>query len=304
MDVKSAFLNGPINEAVYVEQSPSFESKEYPNYVYKLHKVFYGPKQAPRSWYKCFSDFPINNSFRIDKADSTLFTRRMSKDLFVYQIYIDDIIFSSTNKSSCDEFSKIMTDRFEMSMMGELTFFFEFQIKKVEDETFISQTKYTHDTLKKFSMDNDKPIKTLMGTNDHLYIDMGGTSVDHSIIESLFYFCASMPDIILIMCVCARFQVTSKYCHLRVIKIIMSYLVLTPKLGLWYPKGLHFELIGYSDADYAGYKVNRKSTSGTYQILGQSLVSWLSKKQNFVAQSMTEAEYVTTGSCCAQLLWM
>jgi hypothetical protein len=202
MDVKSAFLNRPINEAVYVEQSPSFESKEYPNYVYKLHKVFYVPKQAPRSWYKCFSDFPINNSFRIDKADSTLFTRRMSKDLFIYQIYIDDIIFSYTNKSSCDEFSKIMTDMFKMSTMGELTFFFEFQIKKVEDETFISQTKYTRDILKKFGMDNDKPIKTLMGTNDHLYINMGGTSIDHSIIESLFYFCASMPDIILIMCVC------------------------------------------------------------------------------------------------------
>jgi hypothetical protein len=133
MDVKSAFLNGPIKEEVYVEQPPDFESEGYPKHVYKLHKTLYGLKQAPRGWYECLRDFFIKNSFRIDKADSTLFTRKMGKDLFVCQIYIDDIIFSSTNKSFCDEFSKIMTDRFEMSMMGVLTFFLEFQIKQAKE---------------------------------------------------------------------------------------------------------------------------------------------------------------------------
>jgi hypothetical protein len=113
MDVKSAFLNGPIKEEVYVEQ--------------------------PRAWYECLRDFLIDNSFKIGKGDSTPFTRRMGKNLFVYQIFVDGIIFGSTNKSFCDEFSKIMTDRFEMFMMGVLTFFFGFQIKQVKDGTFITK---------------------------------------------------------------------------------------------------------------------------------------------------------------------
>jgi hypothetical protein len=123
MDAKSAFLNDPIKEDVYVEQSLGFESEEHPNHVYKFYKALYGLKQAPRAWYECLRDFLIENGFRIDKADCTLFTRKIGKILFVCQIYVDDIIFGSTNKSFCDEFSKIMTDRFEMSMTGVLTLF-------------------------------------------------------------------------------------------------------------------------------------------------------------------------------------
>jgi hypothetical protein len=235
MGIKSAFLNGSIKEEVYVEQPSGFESEGYPNHVYKLHKVLYGLKQAPRAWYECLRDFLIKNGFRIGKSDSTLFTRKIGKDLFVCQIYVDDIIFGSTNKFFCDEFSKIMTDRFEMSMMGVLTFFLEFQIKQAKEGTFISQTKYTRDILKKFGMDKAKPIKMPMGTNGHSDLDLGGTSIDqkiyHSMIGSLLYLCASRPDIMLSVCLCARFQAAPKYCHLRVVKRIMRYLVLTPNLG-------------------------------------------------------------------------
>jgi hypothetical protein len=308
MNVKSAFFNGPIKEEVYVKQPPGFESEEYHNHVYKLHKVLYGLKQAPRALYEWLRDFLIDNGFRIDKMDSTLFTRRMGKDLFVCQIYIDDIIFGSTNKSFCDEFSKIMTDRFKMSIMGELTFFLGLQIKQVEDGTFISQTKYTRDILKKFGMENAKPIKTPVGANGHLDLDMGSTSVDqkvyHSMIGSLLYLCASRPDIMLSVCMCVRFQAAAKDCHLRAVKRIIRYLVLTPNLSLWCPKSSSFEFIGYSDINYARCKVDRKSTSVTYQFLGRSLVSWSSNKQNFVALSTIEMEYVATGSCCTQLLWM
>jgi hypothetical protein len=122
-DVKSAFFNEPIKKEVYVEQPPNFKSEEYHNYIYKLYKTLYGLKQTPRAWYKCIRDFIINNGFRIDKGDSTLFIRRMDKDLFVCQIYVDDIIFGSTNKYFCDEFNKIMTDRFKISIMRVLTFF-------------------------------------------------------------------------------------------------------------------------------------------------------------------------------------
>jgi hypothetical protein len=195
-----------------------------------------------------------------------------------------------------------------MSMMGVLIFFLGFQIKQAKEGIFISQTKYTRDILKRYGMNKAKPIKTPIGTNGHLDLNLGGTSVDqkvyHSMIRSLVYLCESRPDIMLSVCICVRFKAAPKDCHLRAVKRIMRYLVLTPNLGLWYPKGSHFELLGYSDADYAGCKVDRKSTSGTCQFLGRSLVSWSSMKQNSVALSTAEAAYVTADSYCAQLLWM
>jgi hypothetical protein len=154
MDVKSTFLNGPIKEEVYVEQPPDFEDSEYPTHVYNLSKALYGLKQAPRAWYECLRYFLLTNGFKVGKADPTLFTRRIDKDLFICQIYVDDIIFGSTNKSSCKDFSRIMIQKFEMSMMGELKNFLGFQIKQLQEGTFICQTKCIQDILKKFGMKN------------------------------------------------------------------------------------------------------------------------------------------------------
>src|SRR6185312_15195820 len=174
--------------------------------------------------------------------------------------------------------------------------------------TFICQTKYTHDMLKKFDMADAKPIKTPVAMNGHLDLNKDGKSVDQkvyrSMIGSLLYLCASRPDIILSMCMCAGFQANPKECHLMAVKRILRYLVFTPNLCLWYPKGSSFDLLGYSDSDYAGCKVDRKSTTGTCQFLDRSLVAWSSKKQNSVALSTAEAENVAAGACCAQLLWM
>jgi hypothetical protein len=116
---------------VYVEQPLGFEDSEYPSHVYKLSKVLYGLKQAPRAWYECLRDFLIANGFKVGKADPTLFTKTIYKELFIFQIYVDDIIFGSTNKSSCEEFSRIMIQKFEMYMRGELKYFLGFQIKKI-----------------------------------------------------------------------------------------------------------------------------------------------------------------------------
>jgi hypothetical protein len=154
MDVKSAFLNGPIKEEVYVEQPPGFEHSEYPTHVYKLSKALYGLKQAPRAWYECPRDFLITNGFKVGKVDPTLFTKTIDKHLFICQIYVDDIIFGSTNKSSCEEFSRIIIQKLEMYMMGELKYFLGFQIKQLQEGTFICQTKYIQDILKKFGMKN------------------------------------------------------------------------------------------------------------------------------------------------------
>jgi hypothetical protein len=143
-----------------------------------LSKALYGLKQAPRAWYECLRDFLISNAFKVWKADPTLFTKTCNGDLFVCQIYVDDIIFGSTNQKSCEEFSKVMMQKFEMSMMGELTYFLGFQVKQLKDGTFISQTKYTQDLLKRFGMKDSKPAKTPMGTNRHLDLNKEGKSVD------------------------------------------------------------------------------------------------------------------------------
>jgi hypothetical protein len=277
IDVKSAFLNGPIQELVFVEHPPGFEDPKFPNHVYKLQKALYGFKQALRAWYECLKEFLLKQGFEIGKADPTLFTHKVGNDIFMCQIYVDDIIFGSTNQVYVEEFSMIMTKRFEMSMMGELKFFLRFQIKQVKKGTFISQTKYTYDMLKKFDMVNAKPIKTPMPTNAHLDLNKNGTAVDikvyRSMIGSLLYLCASRPDIMLSVCICARFQANTKECHLLAVKRILRYLVYTPNLGLWYPKGSKFNQLGYSVSDYGSYKVDRKNNLGTCQFLGRSLVS-------------------------------
>jgi hypothetical protein len=157
----------------------------------------------------------------------------------------------------------------------------------MKDGNFLSQEKYTKDLLKRFSMEKCKPIKTPMPTNGHLNLDEGGNLVDQtlyrSMIGSLLYLTASRLDIMFSVCMCARFQSNPKKAHLRVVKRILRYLKHTPSVGLWYPKGATFDLIGYSDSDYAGCKIDRKSTSGGCHLLGRSLVSWTSKKQNSVA---------------------
>ena len=123
-------------------------------------------------------------------------------------------------------------------------------------------------------------------------------------IGSLLYLFASRLDIMLSVCMCARYQAAPKECHLKAVKRIVRYLIHTPNFGIWYPKGSSFNLVGYSDSDYAGDKVDRKSTLGTCQFLGRSLVSWSSKKQNFISIYIVEVEYIVAGSCCVQLLWM
>jgi len=287
MDVKSAFLNGPINELVYVKQPPGFEDPKFPNHVYKLDKALYGLKQAPRAWYEHLTELLVDYGFEIGQIDPTLFTKRVGGELFICQLYVDDIIFGSVNKAFNDEFSKLMTDKFEMSMMGEMEFFLGFEVKQLSRGTFINQEKYTQDMLKRFKYDDLKGAKTPMPLKCNLDLDPNGKEVDqreyHSMIGSLLYLCASRPDIMLSVGMCARFQSAPKESHVVAVKRIFRYLVHTPNFGLWYPKGSNFNLIGYTDSDWAGDKVERKSTSEGCQFLGRSLVNWSSKKQNCVS---------------------
>ncbi|GJS48283.1 putative ribonuclease H-like domain-containing protein [Tanacetum coccineum] len=308
MDVKSAFLYGKIEEEVYVCQPPRFEDPDFPDRVYKVEKALYGLHQAPRAWYETLSTYLLENRFQRGQIDKTLFIKRDQGDILIVKVYVDDIIFGSTKKKLCTEFEKMMHKKFQMSSMGELTFFLGLQVKQKEDGIFISQDKYVTEVLKKFSFSNVKTANTPMETHKPLLKDADGEDVDEhmyrSMIGSLMYLTCSRPDIMFAICVCARFQVNPKVSHLHAVKRIFRYLKGQPKLGLWYPKDSPFDLVAYTDSDYAGASLDRKSTIGGCQFLGCRLISWKYKKQTVVANSTTKAEYVAASSCCGQVIWI
>ncbi|WVZ90441.1 hypothetical protein U9M48_036743 [Paspalum notatum var. saurae] len=294
MDVKSAFPNGFIEEEVYVRQPPGFESARFPDRVYKLRKALYGLKQAPRAWYARLKSFLLKFGFVMGSVDKTLFLLSRGGDILIVQIYIDDIIFGGSSHALVSSFAEQMSRKFEMSLMGELQFFLGLQIKQGFEGTFVHQAKYTRDILKKFNMDDSKPMTTPMSTNTALDADEDGEAVDQKefrgMIGSLLYLTATRPDIQFAVCLCARYQASPRTSHRQA--------------GLWYSSGSSLFLRGFSDADHAGCRIDRKSTSGTCQLLGTSLVSWSSRKQASVSLSTTEAEYIAAASCCSQLLWM
>ncbi|GJV97823.1 retrovirus-related pol polyprotein from transposon TNT 1-94 [Tanacetum coccineum] len=228
MDVKSAFLNGFINEEVYVAQPPGFIDFEKPDHVYKLKKALYGLKQAPKAWYDRLKAFLIKHEYKMGMVDNTLFTKKKSSNLIIVQIYVDDIIFGSTCQDMCDDFAKIMHDEFEMSMMGELNFFLGLQIKQMEDGIFFNQSKYIKEMLKKFGLEDSKPMKTPMSSDTKLTKDEECESVDSTkyrgMIGSLLYLTASRPDIMFSVCLCARFQEAPKTSHLEAVKRIFRYI--------------------------------------------------------------------------------
>ncbi|GJT17029.1 retrovirus-related pol polyprotein from transposon TNT 1-94 [Tanacetum coccineum] len=241
-------------------------------------------------------------------VDNTLFTKKKSSNLIIVQIYVDDIIFGSTCQDMCDEFAKIMHDEFEMSMMGELNFFLGLQIKQMEDGIFFNQSKYIKEMLKKFGLEDSKPMKTPMSSDTKLTKDEECESVDSTkyrgMIGSLLYLTASRPNIMFSVCLYARFQEAPKTSYLEAVKRIFRYIKGTTHLGLWYPKGTGIETIVYADSDHAGDYVDQKSTSGICTFVGCCLTSWFSKKQTALAISTTKAEYVSAEKACQQALWM
>ncbi|GJY37423.1 retrovirus-related pol polyprotein from transposon TNT 1-94 [Tanacetum coccineum] len=250
----------------------------------------------------------INEEYKMGMVDNTLFTKKKSSNLIIVQIYVDDIIFGSTCQDMCDEFAKIMHDEFEMSMMGELNFFLGLQIKQMEDDIFFNQSKYIKEMLKKFGLEDSKPMKTPMSSDIKLTKDDECESIDSTnyrgMICSLLYVTTSRPDIMFSVCLCARFQEAPKTSHFKAVKRIFRYIKGTMHLGLWYPKGTGIETIVYADSNHAGDYVDRKSTSGICEFTGCCLTSWFLKKQTALAISTTEAKYVSARKACQQELWM
>nr|GEU85509.1 uncharacterized mitochondrial protein AtMg00810-like [Tanacetum cinerariifolium] len=257
-------------EEVYVCQPLGFEDLDYPDKVYKVVKALYGLHQAPRTWYETLANYLLKNGFQRGKIDQNLFIKKQKGDILLVQVYVDDIIFGSTNKEPCKAFEKLIKDKFQMSSMGELTFFLGLQVKQKDNGIFISQDKYVAKILRKFGLTDGKSASTSIDTKKPLLKDPDGEDVDvhiyRSMIGSLMYLTSSRPDIMFAVYACARFQVTPKVSHLHAVKKIFS--------------------------DYAGASLDRKSTTGGCQFLGCRLISWQCKKQTIVATSSTKAKYV------------
>nr|GEU97002.1 hypothetical protein [Tanacetum cinerariifolium] len=219
-----------------------------------------------------------------------------------------NIIFGSTCQDMCDEFAKIMHDEFEMSMMGELNFFLGLQIKQMEGGIFLNQSKYIKEILKRFGLEDSKPIKNSMSFDAKLIKDEECELVDSTkylgMIGSLLYLTESRPDIMFSVCLCAHFQEAPKTSHLKEVKRIFRYINGTTHLGLWYPKGTDIKTVVYADSDHAGDYMDRKSTSGICMFMGCCLTSWFLKKQPALAISTTKAEYISARKACQQALWM
>nr|GEU80283.1 hypothetical protein [Tanacetum cinerariifolium] len=265
MDVKSVFLYRTIKEEVYICQPLGFEDLNFPDRVYKVEKALYVLHQAPRAWYETLPINLLDNRFQRGKINKTLFIKRHK---------------------------------------GELTFFLGLQVKQKKDGIFISQDKYVAEILNKFRFTEVKTASTPIETQKPLLKGEDGKEVDvhmyRSMIGLLMYLTSSRPDIMFVVCACARYQVNPKASHLHVVKRIFRYLKGQPKFGLWYLKDSPFDLVAYTDSDYARASLDRKSTIGGCQLLGCRLISWQCKKQTVVVNSTTEAEYMAASSCCRQ----
>ncbi|XP_071705062.1 uncharacterized mitochondrial protein AtMg00810-like [Rutidosis leptorrhynchoides] len=224
------------------------------------------------------------------------------------QVYVDDIIFGSTDQKMVDEFQDVMQKRFKMSSLGAINIFLGLQVDQTEKCIFLHQSKYVADILSRFKMEDERITKNPLSVNHEITPENTGRKVNptlyRAIIGSLMYLTVSRPDIMFATCLCARYQAQPNVNRMLAAKKIMRYLKGTPSLGLWYPRKDGFDLTAFSDSDYGGCKRDFKSTLGGCQFLGSRLVSWQCKKQTAVAQSTCETEYIAVASCTSQVVWI
>jgi hypothetical protein len=244
MDVKSTFLNGDLEEEVYMEQPEGFSLTDNPNYVCKLKKATYGLKQAPRAWYYRLDKFLQEKGFKKGIVDSNLYIKSEGNNLLIVLVYVDDIIFGCTNESSVQWFANSMQTEFEMSMIEELSYFLGLQVKQISVGIFISQEKYLKEMLKKFQMEDSSLVSTPMVVGCKLSKDDISLDVDQrtyrSMIGSLLYITTSRPDIMQVVGMVGRYQSAPKQSHLVAVKRIFKYLKGTMTYGLWYPRNQNF----------------------------------------------------------------
>ncbi|GJW93220.1 retrovirus-related pol polyprotein from transposon TNT 1-94 [Tanacetum coccineum] len=267
MDVKTAFLNGELCEEIYVSQPEVFVDQDNPNHVYRLKKALYGLKQAPRAWYDMLSKFLLSQEFSKGDVDPTLFTRKEGKDILLVQIYVDNIIFASTDHDFYDVFANITSSKFKLSMMGKIYFFLGLQISQSPRGIFINKSKYALEIIKKYGMTSSNSVDTPMVDKTKQNEDLQGIPIDptrhYGMIGSLMYLTSSRPDLVFVVCMCSWYQAKPTEKHLHAVKWIFRYLKGTMNMGVCYSKDIDIALTAYAYADHAGCQDTRRSTFGS-----------------------------------------
>jgi hypothetical protein len=309
LDVKSAFLNGELKEEVYVEQPQGFEIEGQEEKVYRLKKALYGLKQAPRAWYSNIDNYFMKKGFEKSKNEPTLYVKRQGMvDILIVALYVDDLIFTGNNLKMIEDFRKEMMMRYEMNDLGLLHHFLGIEIYQEVDGVFICQKKYAEKILKKFGMFGCNPTDTPLVVNEKLKKEDGGKKVDasnyRSLVGNLFYLTSTRPDIMFPASLLSRFMNDPSHIHLGAAKRVLRYIQGTLGYGIKYDSKVETKLIGFCDSDWAGCMDDMKSTSGYVFSLGSGAFSWCSKKQQTVAQSSAEAEYVSAGVATQQAIWL
>lgn len=309
MDVKSAFLNGYLDEEVYVEQPMGYVNKNHGEKVLKLKKALYGLKQAPRAWNSRIDVFFRENGYVQCPHEHSLYMKVNSNgDVLLICLYVDDLIFTGNNSHMIKEFKKAMTQEFEMTDIGLMSFFLGIEVKQNNEGIFISQEAYAKEILKRFNMNNCKPVSTPIECGVKLSKIGEGQVIDatlfKSMVGSLRYLTCTRPDILYSVGLVSRYMEEPKISHLQAAKRIFRYIQGTISHGLFYSSSQNSHLVGYSDSDWGGDLDDRKSTTGFVFFMGNTAFTWFSKKQPIVTLSTCEAEYVAASSCVCHAIWL
>jgi hypothetical protein len=308
MDVKSAFLNGDLQEEIYVEQPAGFVVQGEEDKVYMLKKALYGLKQAPRAWYGRIDDYLTGFGFQKSLSESTLYVKKIDDDVLIVSLYVDDLLVTGSNLQQIERFKQDMMQAFEMSDLGLMSFFLGMEIKQSRGVIFIGQEKYAKEILKKFQMENCKPTATPMNQKDKFSKEDGTARVNEekyrSLIGCLLYLTATRPDILYATNLLSRFMHCPSELHMRAAKRILRYIKGTCSFGVKFMQCKTLKLHGFSDSDWGGFIDDMKSTSGFCFNLGSTIFSWSSKKQSIVAQSTAEAEFIAATAAVNQALWL
>jgi len=308
LDVKSAFLNGELEEEIYVEQPPGFLTQGKEDKVCRLRKALYGLKQAPRAWYSKIDSYFLEQGFKRSKNEHTLYVKKEHGDLLIISLYVDDLLVTGNNPKMILTFKEEMKKRFEMTDLGLMNFFLGMEVNQGEDGIFISQSKYAREILKRFKMERCKPVSTPLVLNEKLSKDDGSREADlrqyRSLVGSLLYLTATRPDLMYATSLLSRFMSKPSEVHMGTAKRVLRYLRGTLEFGVFYQPCSDPRLIAYSDSDWGGSVDDMKSTSGYTFSFGSGVFSWNSKKQDIVAQSTAEAEYVAASAAVNQVIWL
>ncbi|KAJ0502796.1 putative RNA-directed DNA polymerase [Helianthus annuus] len=308
LDVKSAFLNGDLKEEIYVEQPEGFEVKGQEGKVYRLLKALYGLKQAPRSWYAKIDGYFSNNGYIKSLNEPTLYVKHSATDVIYICLYVDDIICTSSSETLIAEFKTGMKQMFEMTDLGLLQYFLGLEIKQSHEGVFVSQEKYAQSLLNKYGMRDCKLEDVPMSPYEKCRFDDGEDKVDEtkyrSLVGGLIYLTHTRPDLAYAVGVLSRFMQSPSKVHAGAARKVLRYVASTFKFGIWYKKGSKVKLTGYSDSDWAACVDDRKSVGAYVFTIGDGAVSWRSKKQETVALSSTEAEYISATSATCQCIWI